>query len=182
MLELTDEGRCISGLDAIEFLERIEGVIQEDAKTEEFCRKLRWVINRVRIEVRSGIPIPVRILKGRFTSYSCGQCGHGVHAEDDYCSKCGRRIEWNTNKGKAKMIDGSANMIQFNPNDLKDMCQLMDKYGNSNTTFPGTNESGERIHVSIFPDKIVVATFQTNDWTRKNTYYRDGSRDETYER
>lgn len=72
--------------------------------------------------------------------------------------------------------------IEFNPHDLKGMCALMDKYGNNETMFPGENEAGERVHISIFPDKIVVATFQTNDWLRKNTYYRDGSRDETFER
>lgn len=72
--------------------------------------------------------------------------------------------------------------IEFNPHDLKGMCDLMDKYGSSETMFPGENEVGERVHISIFPDKIVVSTFQTNDWIRKNTYYRDGSRDETFEK
>lgn len=74
------------------------------------------------------------------------------------------------------------NSIEFNPHDLKGMRRLMDKYGESNTMFPGKNEIGERVHISIFHDKIVVSTFQTNDWIRKNTYYRDGSRDETFER
>ena len=74
------------------------------------------------------------------------------------------------------------NTIVFDPHDLKGMCKLMDKYGNSNTMFPGKNEAGERTHISIFPDKIVVSTFQDNDWIRKNTYYRDGSSDETFER
>ena len=73
-------------------------------------------------------------------------------------------------------------MIEFNPHDLKGMCRLMDKYGESGTMFPGENENRERVHISIFHDKIVVSTFQTNDWIRKNTYYRDGSCDETYEK
>lgn len=72
--------------------------------------------------------------------------------------------------------------IKFNPSDLKGMCRLMDQHGDSKTMFPGVNEVGERVQISIFPDKIVVATFQDNDWIRKNTYYRDGSRDETFER
>lgn len=73
-------------------------------------------------------------------------------------------------------------MINFDPHDLKGMKLLMEKYGESKTMFPGTNENGERVHISIFPDKIVVATFQANDWIRKNTYYQDGSSDETFER
>lgn len=73
-------------------------------------------------------------------------------------------------------------MIEFNPHDLKGMRRLMDEHGHSKSTFPGENENGERVHISIFPDKIVIATFQTNDWIRKNTYYRDGSSDETFER
>ena len=31
-------------------------------------------------------------------------------------------------------------------------------------------------------DKIVTMTSQSNGWMRKNIYYRDGSREETFER
>lgn len=94
MLELTDGGRCMSGLDAIEFFEGIGDVIEEDAKTEEFCDELTWAINRLRYEVAKAIPRRVRVHKGNFTTYSCGKCAHGVRPGDDYCSKCGTKIGW----------------------------------------------------------------------------------------
>ena len=38
------------------------------------------------------------------------------------------------------------------------------------------------MYISIFEDKIVTMTSQSNGWRRKNIYYRDGSREETFER
>ena len=72
--------------------------------------------------------------------------------------------------------------IQFNPHSLEDMIALMDTYGDSDTMFPGVNEDGETVWISIFPDKIVTSTLQRNNWTRKNIYYRDGSSEELYEK
>lgn len=44
------------------------------------------------------------------------------------------------------------NAIVFDPHDLKGMCKLMDKYGNHNTVFPGKNEAGGSIPISLsFP-------------------------------
>ena len=94
MLELTDGGRCVSGMDAIEFFERLDDVLDEDIKTEAFCDEFTWALNRFRAEVRKSIPIEPKTMKGRFTSYSCGQCGHGLDASDKFCSDCGRRIKW----------------------------------------------------------------------------------------
>ena len=54
--------------------------------------------------------------------------------------------------------------------------------GDSKTMYPGTNEHGESVYISIFSDKIVTMTSQINGWMRKNIYYRDGSREETFER
>ena len=62
------------------------------------------------------------------------------------------------------------------------MNALMDEHGRSRTMYPGTNEHGESVYISIFDDKIVTMTSQTNGWSRKNIYYRDGSREETFER
>lgn len=71
--------------------------------------------------------------------------------------------------------------IHLDPTDLSSMISLMDAYGDSDTLFPGTNEDGETVHISIFHDKIVVVTFQTNRWIRKNVYWRDGTREELFE-
>ena len=62
------------------------------------------------------------------------------------------------------------------------MLDLMDKYGGSSTMFPGQNENDEPVYISIFYDKIVTMTSQSNGWTRKNIYYRDGSSEELYEK
>lgn len=75
----------------------------------------------------------------------------------------------------------SSEQIQFNPHSLEDMIALMDAYGDSDTMYPGVNENGETIWISIFKDKIVVMTSQKNGWQRKNIYYRDGSSEELFE-
>ncbi len=71
--------------------------------------------------------------------------------------------------------------IHFDPTDQDAMNRLMDAYGDSKTMYPGTNEHGEDVYISIFYDRIVTATTQSNGWIRKNIYYRDGSREEMYE-
>lgn len=70
--------------------------------------------------------------------------------------------------------------IEFNPSDIKGMRHLMDTYGNSDTMKPGINELGEKVMISIFEDKIVVVTYQSNKWIRKNIYYYDGTREELF--
>ena len=72
--------------------------------------------------------------------------------------------------------------IHFDPIDQEAMNKLMDEHGDSKTMYPGTNEHSESVYISIFNDKIVTMTSQTNGWNRKNIYYRDGSREETFER
>ena len=59
--------------------------------------------------------------------------------------------------------------IHFDPKNQEAMNALMD-------------EHGESVYISIFEDKIVTMTSQSNGWMRKNIYYRDGSREETFER
>ena len=72
--------------------------------------------------------------------------------------------------------------IKFDPSDNAGMLKLMDEYGDSENAFDGENETGERISISILPDQIVVTTFQTNNWNRINTYHRDGTTEETFDR
>ena len=62
------------------------------------------------------------------------------------------------------------------------MLRLMDEHGDSKTMYPGKSENGEDVYISIFSDKIVTVTSQSNGWQRKNIYYRDGSREEMFER
>lgn len=69
----------------------------------------------------------------------------------------------------------------FDPGNEAGLRALMDELGDSKTMFPGTNELGERIFISIAHDNIVVVTLQQNGWIRRNTYWRDGSREESFD-
>jgi len=69
----------------------------------------------------------------------------------------------------------------FDPSDYKAMLKLMDEKGDSDTMFLGANENMEDTTISIFHDKIVYVTFQSNGWVRKNIYWRDGTTEEIFD-
>lgn len=96
MLTLTNSGKMCSGLDAIEFLEALPDIIDEDIKTEEFCERYEDTLNRLRCEVRKSIPAPVVIQRGRAGNdfISCRSCAHGLMITDKHCPGCGRPLEW----------------------------------------------------------------------------------------
>ena len=71
--------------------------------------------------------------------------------------------------------------IQFDPTDWESMFRLMDEHGDSKTMFPGMNENGEMVFISIFKDRIATETYQKNGWTRRNIYHRDFTIEELYE-
>ena len=71
--------------------------------------------------------------------------------------------------------------IAFDSSDLEGMRKIMAQYGDTEFPFYGKNEDGESISISVFPDRIVTVTEQANGWVRKNTFYSDGSRDETFD-
>lgn len=75
----------------------------------------------------------------------------------------------------------AANAVEFDSTDLDGMRRLMDEYGGSSASFDGTNENIEQVSISIAKDRIDVVTFQDNGWTRRNVYWRDGTREELYE-
>ena len=52
--------------------------------------------------------------------------------------------------------------------------ELMKKYGDSDTAYAGRNEEGELVMVSIFPNELVVVTYQSNKWVRKDVYDENG--------
>lgn len=93
-------GVCMSGIDAVEFLEMLPDNIPDEVKDDEFCDEYERMLNRVRYEVRQSVPIAPRvtepIARGYRRYYSCGQCAHGVRPGlDTFCPKCGRKIKWN---------------------------------------------------------------------------------------
>ena len=71
--------------------------------------------------------------------------------------------------------------IKFDPADLRGMRKLMEEHGDSKTAKFGSNELGEDVSISIFKDKIVVVTYQSNGWVRKNIYHADGCREELFD-
>lgn len=71
--------------------------------------------------------------------------------------------------------------ITFDPTDLYAMRKLM-REQSRDTPYCGENEQGERIILGIRPDLITLTTYQSNRWIRTNTYWADGSSEETYER
>lgn len=72
--------------------------------------------------------------------------------------------------------------IKLDTDDLEGMIALMDELGSEpDTIYSGGNESGETLHISIFPDKISVLVFQGNGWLRRSVYHRDGTSEEIYE-
>lgn len=77
-------------------------------------------------------------------------------------------------------MENQRKTINFDPLDWESMLKIMDEYGDSDTMFPGANENMEETYISVYQDKIVVSTNQHNGWVRINTYWRDGTREETF--
>lgn len=94
MLEIA--GKCCSGIEAIEFMESLADIIDEDVRTEEFCEQYEAALNRFRFEVAKGIGAKKKIIKAKYKSYQdfgyCGKCGFGAgEPSHKYCPNCGTR-------------------------------------------------------------------------------------------
>ncbi len=94
MLELKGTGKCCSGIQAIEFMESLADVIDEDTKTTEFCKEFEEALNRFRCEVAKGIGRKKRILRptrrGLHELCYCGKCGAPANEVSwNYCPNCG---------------------------------------------------------------------------------------------
>ena len=71
--------------------------------------------------------------------------------------------------------------IRIDFSDLEAMCEVMDKYHTTKAMLLGENEDGEMTTTSIFEDEIVLVTFQSNHWVRKNILHRDGTIEEMFD-
>lgn len=71
--------------------------------------------------------------------------------------------------------------IEINYSDLDQMREIMDTYGDSKYMLKGVNQDGESQGISTCHDNIVVSTFQDNVWTRVNTFWYDGTVEETFD-
>lgn len=73
--------------------------------------------------------------------------------------------------------------IKFDSTNPEQLKKLMKEHGNSEFPFFGTNSEGEKVSISVFPDRIVLVTYQSNGWTRKNFFDENGyPNGETFER
>lgn len=72
-------------------------------------------------------------------------------------------------------------IFTVDPDDYEGLTAIMDNHYMDNPFF-GTNENGENVIIEVVKDSVTVKTFQSNGWERINTYYRDGSIEELYER
>ncbi len=70
--------------------------------------------------------------------------------------------------------------FKVNPKKHDSLLKIMEKYGDSDTRYFGHNQNGEDITVSVFRDHIFITTYQTNGWVRENTYWHDGTCEETF--
>lgn len=70
---------------------------------------------------------------------------------------------------------------KFDSNNMDVLRSMMDKYGNSDESFTGTNTNDEQIFVSIYYDYICMETWQHNGWIRKTIYHYDGTIEEIYD-
>ncbi len=99
MLALTDGGRMMGGPEAIEFFERLDDVLDEDIKDEDFCNDFTHALNRCRYSVARDIPLEPTLHKGlyskKYDHYTCARCGYIIRTEDNYCPACGQLQTWN---------------------------------------------------------------------------------------
>ena len=89
----------MGGAEAIEFFERLDDVLDEDIKDEDFCNDFTHALNRCRYSVARDIPLEPTFHKGKYGSkydhYTCARCGYIIRTEDKYCPNCGQFQTWN---------------------------------------------------------------------------------------
>jgi len=66
------------------------------------------------------------------------------------------------------------NQLAANFTDINVRRTLMQEFGKSTTPFSGVNEDGESVILHIAEDSIIVETYQSNGWVRKNYYDAEG--------
>lgn len=94
MLEIT--GACCNGMEAIEFMEGLADVVDEDAKGDEFCEEYERALNRFRYEVAKGLGrkknVARAVAKGYCDLKYCGKCGFTADEPSwSYCPNCGTK-------------------------------------------------------------------------------------------
>ena len=73
-----------------------------------------------------------------------------------------------------------SNNLIFDCDDLTYMKNLMDHHKDYPSMLFGSNSNGEDIYLSINEESITMETHQENGCIRVNTYYKDGTVEETF--
>lgn len=74
------------------------------------------------------------------------------------------------------------NAFVFGPNDDNQIAEMIRNHAAYPRDILAAGESGEPQTIAVSDDKITVWTLQDNGWTRVNTYWLDGTREETYKK
>lgn len=72
--------------------------------------------------------------------------------------------------------------LDFDPDDLDQIQWLVENADRFDTKFAGENEDGEMAIIEVTGSYVLVKTFQSNNWIRRNYYYPDGYREELFDR
>lgn len=70
--------------------------------------------------------------------------------------------------------------IEFKWNDIDNLREIMNEYGDIDHMIFGENQDGEDQRISIGQENIFVDTFQMNGWVRRNVFWYDGTVEEIY--
>ena len=73
-------------------------------------------------------------------------------------------------------------MIVFDPSNPSNIKKIIKKYGQEGLLTMGETVSGESVVLSVCVDHVTTETEQGNGWTRINTYWLDGTTEESYKR
>lgn len=74
------------------------------------------------------------------------------------------------------------NHVEIDFCDIRSMRELMSQHSTFSNPMLGEDQDGDICLTSIFEDKIIVKTYQSNGWIRKVYLHHDGTVEELYER
>ena len=80
------------------------------------------------------------------------------------------------------MKDLASTKVEIDFSDWSSIRKAMSNYSTTDYALSGVNTQGEKMLISIYSDKIITRTFQSNGWTRVNTYHDDYTCEETFEK
>ena len=70
--------------------------------------------------------------------------------------------------------------ISFDSSDWKGMLKLMERADEFDQPWVGENNAGEQVLISVNHNNITTLTFQSNDWSRENIYWKDRTCEELF--